>query len=134
APAARDIDHNHTRGQGDAEAEQDRARQLESEQKPDGGRGEPGDDRLQGRHPEQVPALASQLGEIELDANFEEEEYDPDVGKDLQLMAVGDKAWCEGGNDQPGRQVSEHRRQTGTPSTPAGERGNQQDKTDLEDG
>ena len=134
ASAAGDVDHDHAGGERNAQAEEDSARRREFEEKADGRRDQRREDRLQRCRPEQAAALPLQLGQIQLDANFEEEEDHADVGEDLELMTVGDVAGGKRGEDEPDGEVAQDRRQAGAPCQPAGDSRSQQDKTDFEDG
>ena len=87
-----------------------------------------------GRGPQDRPVVASQPAEVHLDPDLEQEQHDPDVGKQLELLVVGDVPRRERGEAKADRQVPDDRRQTESPRQPAGGDGREQDEADLEDG
>ena len=78
--------------------------------------------------------VASQLGQVDLDADLEQEQHDPDVGQQLELLAVRDVARRERREAQPDRQVADDRGEVQAARQPAGGDRGQEDEADLEDG
>ena len=100
--------------------------------------GEAGDDRrdddLGGSRQQHRAVVASQLGQVDLDADLEQEQHDPDVGQQLELLAVRDVARRERREAQPDRQVADDRGEVQAARQPAGGDRGQEDEADLEDG
>ena len=78
--------------------------------------------------------VASQLGQVDLDADLEQEQHDPDVGQQLELLAVGDVAGRERREAQPDGEVADDRGEVQAARQPAGGDRGQEDEADLEDG
>src|SRR5207249_7704571 len=72
--------------------------------------------------------------QIELDADLEQQQHDAHVGKDLDLMAVGDVAGRERTHGEADDEVAEDRGEPDPPARHPGERGGEQLDADLEDG
>ena len=110
-PLTGDLDQDH----GGA----DRCRAPDEERfdhRPAEGQPGRGADRHRDRHghrgAEQDPgAHLAQLAEAELEAEAEHEQRDPDVGEPEHLLAVDDEARGGRADDQPGHDVTQHRRQ-----------------------
>ena len=97
--------------------------------------GDDGRDDDLGRPGQQHRAVvASQLGQVDLDADLEQEQHDPDVGQQLELLAVRDVARRERREAQPDRQVADDRGEVQAARQPAGGDRGQEDEADLEDG
>ena len=78
--------------------------------------------------------VAAQPCQVDLDADLEQEEHDPDVGEQLELLVVGHVAGRERREAEPDGQVADDRREMQPARDPArGDRG-KQDEADLEDG
>ena len=78
--------------------------------------------------------VAAQPCQVDLDADLEQEEHDPDVGEQLELLVVGHVAGRERREAEPDGQVADDRREMEPARDPArGDRG-EQDQADLEDG
>ncbi len=97
-----------------------------------------GDDRreddLDRRHQQDRAVVASQPGQVDLDADLEQQQHDTDVGQQLELLAVGDVARRERREAEPDRQVADDRGEVQPAREPAGGDRGQQDEADLEDG
>ena len=78
--------------------------------------------------------VASQPGEVHLDADLEQEEDHADVGQQLELLVVGDVARGERREPQPDGQVADDRGEMQPSCQPAGGDRREQDEADLEDG
>ena len=78
--------------------------------------------------------VASQLGQVDLDADLEQEQHDPDVGQQLELLAVRDVARRERREAQPDREVADDRGEVQAAREPAGGDRGEEDEADLEDG
>ena len=133
-PPARagDVDDDHGARHGHRQADQGRAvrRQADREQHERGhGRRDPD---LQRRRPQEPAVLAPHVPEVDLDADLEQEQHDPDVGQELDLVAVGDVAGRERRHGEPGREVADDGREPELARDPAERRGEQQREPDVE--
>ena len=133
-PPARagDVDDDHGARHGHRQADQGRAvrRQADREQHERGdGRRDPD---LQRRRPQEPAVLAPHVPEVDLDADLEQEQDDPDVGQELDLVAVGDVAGRERRHGEPGREVADDGREPELARDPAERRREQQREPDVE--
>ena len=76
--------------------------------------------------------LAPDAAEVDLDADLEQEQDHPDVGQELDLVAVGDVPGRERRDGQPGRQVADDSRQPELARQPAEPGREQERQADVE--
>ena len=133
ATAPRDVDDDDARRQRDAEPDRPGSERRQSGQGRGPGRDRRRDDRLERGDEEQLSVLAPESGDVDLDADLEQEQHDAEVGEQLKLLVVGDVAGRERRHEHADREVAHDRRQAQPTCDPAGERRDEQEQPELED-
>ncbi len=83
---------------------------------------------------EQDPAMvATESGQVHLDADFEQEQDHADIGKKLELLPIGDVPRRERREPEPDGEIADDRRQVKSTGHPARRDRREQDEPDLQD-
>ncbi len=126
--------HDHdARRRGKPEPDQGGPDRRQADREQDGHRDRDRDRHLERREEQDRALLVAQSEQVDLDPNLEQQERDPDVGQELDLVPIGDVAGREARHGKPDQQVSDDRRQADPSRDPTGAGRDQQHDRDVED-